>query len=553
MHMFFRIGRMAAAVGVFSSGVIAMASLAVAGGLSRDQRRVAQEIYFSAGDEPPSMDPTKQADTVSGIWLGHIYEGLMMYDAAGNVVPGTAESFVLSADKKIYTFKIRKDAKWHDGKSVRAQDFVFAFRRLVDPQYASEYSFIATVAGIVNAEEILSKKMPIDALGVRAIDDHALEVRLSRPVAFLPSLMAFQIFFPVREDIVKKYGDRFATVTESIIGNGPYRLASWQKEQSMRIEKYAQYWNARSIHITAIDAPAMVKDAQATFNNFSTGGIDIALTTSPELMKQAQDKKMRIQSYATGCTSYMQLNSRQGALFENQSLRLALRDGISRREFVSKIIGVPGTKPAFGIVPDFMPGAKAGFTYRREAPLKVKDGDISAARQHLAAYGKKVSGFTILAGDTSRAKKYAEYWQNSLAKILDTTVKIENVPFKTRLQKMRDGQFDAVLAGWCPDYRDPMTFMDLFTTKNENNNSGWSNAKFDALIERANQEVDAEKRIALMHEAEQLLVAESPMVATDQGATTYVVADGLTGVRRQAFGADPDFRFAQWSKAVAKK
>lgn len=528
-----------------------------AGALSREQRQAAQEIYWSALDEAPSMDPTKQADSVSSVWLGHVFEGLMTYDVAGNVVPGTAESFDVSADKKTYTFKIRKDAKWHDGKAVRAQDFVYTFRRIVDPAYASEYAFIADVAGLQNAADITAKKMPLDKLGVRAIDDHTLELKLSRPVTFLPSMMAFQIFYPVREDIVKKYGDRFATVTESIVGNGPFRLVSWQKEQNMRIEKFPQYWNAKAIHITAIDSPAMVKDAQGNFNNFATGGIDASLTNSPELMKQAQDKRLRVESYATGCTSYTQLNVRKGALFENRDLRLAVRDGSNRREFVSKIIGIPGSKPAFGIVPDFMPGAKAGSTYRREAPLQVKDGDIAAAKQHLAAYtkatGKKVPSFTILAGDTSRAKKYAEYWQNALAKLLDTTVKIENVPFKTRLQKMRDGQFDAVLAGWCPDYRDPMTFMDLMTTKNENNNSGWSHPQFDALIEKANNEPDAEKRVALMHEAEKILVEESPIVSTDQRSETYVVADGLTGVRRRAIGADWDFRFAKWTKTVAKK
>jgi oligopeptide transport system substrate-binding protein len=532
-------------------------SVATASTLTREQRQTAQEVYFSIREEAPSMDPNKQADAASAVWLGHIFEGLMTYDLQNKVVPGTAESYTVSADKKTYTFKIRKEAKWHDGKPVRAQDFVYTFRRIVDPTYASEYAFIADVAGILNAADITAKKMPVDKLGVRAVDDQTLELKLSRPVTFLPSMMAFQIFYPVREDIVKKYGDRFATVTESIVGNGPFRLVSWQKEQSMRLEKSPQFWNAKAIQITAISSPSMVKDGQANFNNFSTGGIDIVLATQPELLKQAQDLKMRVQSYSTGCTSYNELNIRKGAAFESKDLRLALRDGMNRREFVNKVIGLPGTKVSFGLVPDFLPGSQEGKSYRSEAPISSKDGDIAAAKQHIAAYtkatGKKVPSFTILSGDTSAAKKYAEYWQNALAKLLDTTVKIENVTFKTRLQRMRDGQFDMVLAGWCPDYRDPMTFMDLFTSKNENNHTGWGNVQFDALIEKANLEADAVKRVALMHEAEKLLLDDSPTIVTDLRAEPYIVADGLVGVRRGAFGADMDFRFAKWTKTIAKK
>src|SRR5262249_2209803 len=161
---------------------------------SRDQRIAAGEVYWSAQDEAPSMDPTKQADTLSGMWLGHIYEGLMTYDKNGNVVPATAESFKASADKKVWTFVIRKNAQWQDGKPVTAQDFVYTWQRLVDPAYASEYSFIATAAAINNADDIINKKQTKDKLGVKALDARTLEVTLSRPLPYFDSMMAFQVF-----------------------------------------------------------------------------------------------------------------------------------------------------------------------------------------------------------------------------------------------------------------------------------------------------------------------------------------------------------------------
>lgn len=536
----------------------AFAASAKAEQKSREQRRSAQELYWSSGDEPPSMDPTKQADTVSAMWLGHLFEGLMTYDHTGTVVPGTAEKMEISADKKTYTFKIRKTAKWHDGKAVTAGDFAYALQRLVDPEFASEYSFIAAVASIENAEDIVAKKKPVTTLGVKAVDDQTLEIKLARPVPFFDSLMAFQVFYPVRKDVVEKFGPKFATSADSIVGNGPFKMAAWSKEQSLRLEKAPTYWNAKAIKLNAIESPAMVKDVQANFNNFQTGGIDFARVTSPEVIKQAQDAKLKINTFSSGCVSFMQLNTRDGQMFSNQDLRDALKVGINRSEFVSKIIGVPGYKPAFAIVPDYMPGSKSGSTYRKEAPLTLRDADLVTAKKHIDAYVKasgkgKVAPFTILAGDSSRAKKYAEYWQSTLAKVYSTEVKIETVPFKTRLQKTRDGQFDLVLAGWCPDYRDAMTFADLYTSTNENNNSGWKNKEFDAAIEGARNEVDLAKRVALIHGAEKILLKQAPIVVTDQSGEPYVVVDGLKGVRRGQFGVDPDFRYATWDSSVAKK
>lgn len=526
---------------------------------SRDQRKAAQEVYWSAGDEPPSMDPTKQADTLSGFWLGHMYEGLMMYDQKGNVVPGTADAMKVSDDKLTYTFTIRKTAKWHDGKPVTAQDFVYTWQRLVDPAYASEYSFIASAAGLKNADDIINKKLPKEQLGVKALNDSTLEVTLSKPVAFFDSITAFQVFFPVRKDVVEKFGDKFAVDPASIVGNGPYKLGAWNKEQSMRIEKADSYWNAAAIKLKAIESPSMVKDTQANFNNYQTGGIDFVGLSSPEVIKQAQDAKLKIDTFASGCVSYFQMNTRAGKAFENKEFRLAVKHGVNRQEFVNKIVGVPGFKPAFGIVPDYLPGSKAGSTYRKEAPLAWKDNDAATAKTHLSAYLKatgqaKPKPFTILSGDSTRAKKFAEYWQNSLAKLTGAEVKIETVPFKTRLQKTRDGDFDMVLAGWCPDYRDAMTYMDLFTTKNENNSTGWSNKEFDALIEKAGAEPDLVKRVGDFAQAEKLLLDDAPMVPSDQSGGAYTVAAGLVGLKRNVFGVDPDFRYAEWSdKTTANK
>ncbi|MEN9808472.1 MAG: hypothetical protein RLZZ488_39 [Pseudomonadota bacterium] len=523
---------------------------------SQADRRNNQEVFVNMGDEPPSMDPNKGVDAVSYFWLGHMFEGLMTTDKNGNIVPGAASHVAVSGDGKTYTFTIRPNAKWHDGKKVTAKDFEYAFQRLVDPEFASEYSFIAITAQIVNAEDVVKKKKPVSELGVKATNDSTLVIKLANPVAFFKSMMSFQAFFPVRKDIVEKYRDKFATNVESIVGNGPFKMVAWKKESSMRMEKASTYWNAAAVKLRAVEAPVMLKDNGAAFNNFRTGGLDIT-GLDKERLETAQRERLQVKTFSDGAVFYLELNQRQGKLFSNQKLRQALRIAINRREYINKITGVPGDKPAFGLVPDYMPGASK--TYRQEAKVDYRDGDIASAKKLIKEYlsetkQSKVPSFSILAGDSTVAKKESEYFQDLLKKVFETDVKIDSVPFKTRLQKQRDGQFDIASGGWGPDYLDAMTFMDLFTSSNDNNHGGYVNKNFDELIAKAQKSGNMAERVKLFHEAEkQLILTDSALVPIIQRGRAYLLAEGLQNVRRNQIGQDPDLRFASWSGASAKK
>lgn len=519
-------------------------------------RRNNQELFLNMGDEPPSMDPNKGVDAVSYFWLGHLFEGLMTTDKNGNIVPGTASHVAVSDSGKTYTFTIRPNAKWHDGKKVTAKDYEFAFQRLVDPAFASEYAFIAETAQILNAKDVINKKKAVSELGAKAVNDTTFVVKLENPVAFFKSLMVFQAFFPVRKDIVEKHGDKFATNVETIVGNGPFKLVSWKKETSMRMEKASTYWNASAVKLRAIEAPVMLKDVGAAFNNFRTGGLDMT-GLDKERLETAQRERLQVKTFPDGGVFFLEMNQRAGKIFENKKLRQALRIAISRREYISKVTGVPGDKPAYGLVPDYMPGVAK--TYRQEGTLTYRDGDINGAKKLIKEYlaetkQTKVPSFSILAGDSPNAKKESEYLQALLKNVFATEVKIDSVPFKTRLQKQRDGQFDIVSAGWGPDYLDAMTFMDLFMTTNGNNHGGYSNKAYDDLIAKAQRSGDMAERVKLFIEAEQMLVLnDSAIVPIIQRGRAYLLAEGLQGVRRNQVGQDPDLRFASWSGASAKK
>lgn len=537
-----------AVLGLVACGLAAPMS-ALAEGLSRDQRKKQQVVYINWGEEPPSMDPTKQADQVSGTLLGHIYEGLMTTDAKGNLTNGVAESYTMSPDGKTWTFKLRKSAKWQDGKPVTAKDFEYTFRRLVDPKYASQYSFMASTAQILNASDIINGKKPVSELGVRAVDDSTFEVKLAAPVAFFLRLMRFQIFFPVRKDLVEKHRDKFNTEANMIIGNGPFKMTLWKHEAEVRLEKSETYWNKNAIKLSSIEAPVLLKDNGSAYNLYNTGGLDMT-GLDKERLKIAEKDKQPVKFYADGSGWYLELNQRKGKVFANKNLRQAMRFAINRQEYTNKIVGVPGTKPWYGIVPSFLPGAKLKF--RQEHRLQWKDGDVATAKSYISKYlaetgQKAVPAFSLLNDDTETAKMQGEYLQNYLAKVFGNKITLENVPFKTRLQKMRDGDFDVVFAGWGPDYEDPMTFVDLFLSTNENNHAGYASAKYDQLVHAAMVEMDPVKRSQLMADAEKLLIVEdATIVPFFERGRAYLSASGLKGVVRQQIGADPDLRFAHW-------
>ena len=254
----------------------------------------------------------------------------------------------------------------------------------------------------------------------------------------------------------------------------------------------------------------------------------------------------------------MALNVKPGRPFASKELRLAIQAGINRAEFVDKVIAMPGYKTTNSMVPDFIPGAKPNGTFRKEVPLTWKDADIETAKRHIAAHLKskginKVETITILAGDSTRSKKYSEYWQSALAKILGSEVKVETLPSKAMVQKERDLDYDLSLTGWCPDYRDAMTMLDFHTTTNENNFTGWSSPRYDQLIAEAGKEGDASKRLALFAEAEKIYLDDAPSIPYYQSGGVSSYAEGLSGVFRDAVGINPDFRYATWEQTPSAK
>jgi len=512
------------------------------GGGADAARPGAKVLRIAMSEEPPQLDSTRATDQVSIFVLGHVMEGLTRYGRAGEIVPGVAERWELGDRKAV--FHLRERARWSDGPPVTAHDFVFAWRTAVDPKTASEYAFI--LYPVKNAEAIASGKLPAGALGVRARDDRTLEVEFERPTGHFLALTAFATYLPLREDFYRARPGRYAADAPDLLSNGPFVLSRWVHGASLTFEKNPRYWDEESVTLDRIEVPYITPDANTVYSLFKDGKID-STGLGRDQLPLAQADRFRMRAFSTGSAFYMEFNHRPGKPTANLHLRRAIRLVFHPGEFVSKVLGVPGTLPGTRLIPRWVRGVAEPFV--REHPLDPVRPDLVAAKAELALARKELGGtlppLLWLTGEGAGASREAEYVQYLLSSRLGLTLKIDKQTFKQRLAKMTSGEFDVVSAGWGPDYADPMTFADLFASWNENNRGRWRNARYDALIREAQGTVDPARRMDAMAEAERILLDEVAILPTSEGGAVYVLSPRVTGVVRHMVGTDPDFTRAR--------
>ena len=499
-------------------------------------------LRLAMAEEPPQLDSTRATDSVSIFVLGHVMEGLTRYGSGGAIIPGVAERWEVGERKAI--FHLRGHARWADGKPVTAHDFVFAWRTVVDPKTASEYAFI--LYPVKNAEAVNAGKLPPSALGVRAKDDRTLEVDLERPTGYFLSLTAFATYLPLREDFYRARPGRYAAEAQDILANGPFVLTRWVHAASLTFEKNRHYWDAAGVSIERIEVPYFTQDANTRYNLFKDGKIDVT-GLDRDLLGRAQADAFRMRSFATGSIFYSEFNHRAGRPTRNYHLRKALQLVFDPSTYVSKVIGIPGTRPGVSLIPSWVPGAEKPF--RKEYPVQPVRPDLDEARRHLGIARQELGGtippLVWLTGDDPVTSREAEYFQYLLSSRLGIALRIDKQTFKQRLAKMHQGDFDIAAAGWGPDYPDAMTFADLFASWNDNNHGGWQNARYDALIRKAQGSADPRVRMEAMAEAERILLEDVAILPKAEAASIYVVSPRLTGIVRHVVGPDPDYTRAR--------
>jgi oligopeptide transport system substrate-binding protein len=507
-------------------------------------------LRFAIGAEPPALDQQIATDTYAIMLGNHLYEGLVRVADNGRVTPGMAESWEISEDGLTYTFHLR-DAKWSDGQPVTAKDFEYGIKRLLDPATASEYAFQGYY--IENGEAYNTGKITDPSqVGVKALDDKTLEIKLAVPTGYFLALTNFISLFPVRQDFIEAQGTAYASEADKILYNGPYILKEWKHEEGLVLEKNPNYWNKDAIKIDRVEI-AIVTDSNTAMSMYEAGDLDFV--GLPAARVQEFVDKGEAKFYYDGAEFYFQFNvkgrnAEVGKFTGNANFRKAFAYAIDRQNFVDAVLK-NGSDPATRYVLPLLAGVNDLFA--KEYPLEFypKNADPAKAKEYLdkalAEIGTtvdKVPAIEYLTDDSDAARTSAEAIQDMIAKNLGIKLEIKQVPFKQRLELMNKGDYDLVFAGWGPDYDDPMTYLDLWVIDGGHNNTGWEDQTYTDMINFCKTTPDVQARADKMFEAEKYLLENGPIVPVYFRRRAWVHVDGLTGLIRNFIGADPDFTMA---------
>ncbi|MEN8256022.1 MAG: peptide ABC transporter substrate-binding protein [Verrucomicrobiota bacterium] len=469
-----------------------------------------QILHCGIGSEPKDLDPQTTTGNPESQVQDSLFEGLTAWHPDHtDPVPGAAESWEISGDGAVYTFRIRPDAKWSNGEPVTAADFIFAYQRILSPAMSAPYAYMHYC--IKNAEAFNRGEITdFSKVGMKAIDDKTLQITLKAPTPYFLRLLRYRSFYPVHPPTILKFGkidDRDTKWTRpgNFVGNGAFALVSWEPNRKVIVGKNQFYWDKdttrlNQIHFYPID------DMNAEEYAFRTGQLHVTQETPME----------RIKYYLENDPGLIHLNPFLGTYFyELNTERPPLNDVRVRRalalaldrEMIVKYVCKAGEPAAYCLTPP----DTAGYTAEARIPF-----DPGLARKLLAEAGyPNGEGFPkmeILYNTHKGHMRIAEVIQQIWKDNLDIHVDLINMEWKTYLAEKKAHKYDIARASWIGDYTDPSTFLELFITDGGNNDSAWSNKQYDELIRQASLEQDSEKRMGFFQQAEKILLDEAPLI-----------------------------------------
>lgn len=513
-----------------------------------------QVLNFINGDYIPSMDPSKVTDEYGFQFVGATMEGLYRLGEDGEIKEGIAKGEPeVSEDGLTWTFKLREDAKWSNGDPVTAHDFVYSWQRAVKPETKSEYGPYMMAGVIKNADEISKGELPVEELGVKAIDDYTLEVQLANPTPYFESLTTFGTFMPLNQKFVEEHGENFATSEATLLFNGPFKLDIKDDNQNItqanewKLVKNEDYWDADTVQLEEINF-VVSKDPQTNVNLYNEGDIDRADLSADLVDQYISHDDYRIVPQAS--VFYLKMNQeRKGEQtpLANKNIRNAINNAIDREALVNVLNN--GSIAATGLIPKDFVTVPGGGDFREENgdfAAYDKDTALEAWNKGLEELGVDSIELELLTDDREGATKT---FNENLAHQLETNlpglkVNIKPVPFKNRLQLDTDQDYELQVAGWGPDYLDPFTFLSLFVTDGGNNKMGYSNAEYDQLISETQTTTDQEQRYQKFLEAEKILLEESGIAPLYQRARSQLHSPKIQGEVINKFGATYEWKWA---------
>jgi len=484
-------------------------------------------LHMGNGTEPASLDPHVVTGVPEHHILGALFEGLVNLDAKDLAPkPGVAESWTMSDDGLVYTFKLRQDARWSNGDPVTAHDFTYAWRRILTPSLASRYAYMLHC--MKNAKAYNEGKLTdFSQVGAKALDDYTLKVTLESRTPYFLSLHIHYTWFPVHQKTIETHGtlddlNNRWILPENFVGNGAFTLATWEPNKSILARKSPTYWNAEEVKLDGVRFYP-VSDLQTEERMFRSGDLHFtenAPTTKIDFYKENRPEQLRIAPWLG--SYYYRINTTRPP-FDDPRVRRALSMAIDR-EAIVKYITRGGQIPARYYTPQGMHGYQ---------PENFFEEDVPEARRLLAEAGypegKGMPPVDIHYNTAESHRQIAEAIQQMWKENLGIDVTITNEEWKVYLDTQNRIAYDVSRAGWIGDFADPVNFLECFTTGNGNNRTGYASEEFDALIAEARRTDSLEARNALYLRAETILLRDMPLIPIYIYTRVFLVSADVEG------------------------
>jgi oligopeptide transport system substrate-binding protein len=459
------------------------------------------------GPDPDSVDPHRARSTESMQVLRDLFEGLTRLDHAAAPIPGAAESWTMSDDGRVYTFKLRPNLRWSNGDPLVAEDYVAGLRRLVDPATASQYAQVIDV--VANANDIVAGNKPVDSLGVAAPDPRTVIVSLASFAPYLPGLLAHPACSPLHRPSFQALGERFARAGEQV-SNGAFVLKEWLQGSFMRAERNRNYWNDAATRLDGVKY-LQIPDESAELRAYRAGEMHITAVVPRGQFDWIRANLAAELHVAPQMSTYYYGFNLDRPKFQDERVRRALSMVIDRERLANSVLRV-GELPAYGWVPPGVYNYQSQVFDYAATPLPQR---IVEARKLLAAAGytrEKPLDFELRYNNgevhTKCAVAIASMWKEALG----VGARLAGVEFKSMVQDIDRRDVDLYRLSWVGDYNDPYTFLQYLKGGFGINLMHYASREYDALLDSAARQVDVARRRALLEQAERTALADHPLI-----------------------------------------
>lgn len=492
------------------------------------EERLAEEQHFVRGNgaEPNTLDPSYVNSGMPGdIIVNDMFEGFVIENSDGQIIPGQAKEWSISKDGKTVTFVLKENLKWSNGEPVTASDFVFGWQRAVSPKTGNNTGFVFSTANIVNASEILSGDKAPSELGIKALDERTVEISLSKPTPYFMSLMSIKTLFPLPAKLVQEKGDQW-TRAENIATNGAYTLSKWVPNEYVEVERNPNYWDDTSTVINKVTYLGL-SSQNAELIRYQAGEIDMTNRVQLEYyQKLIQESPEQIKAQALLGSYVYSFNTRQ-APFDDVRVRQALSMAVNREILVEKVTG-QGEPEAYSVTPNNIPDYTAPLSEFNSLDSTQR---LTKAKTLLADAGYNKSNplkFTLTYNTSENHKKIAIAIA-SMWKPLGVKVELENMEWKAYVAAKGAGDYQVARSWAFGDYPEPSALLEAFTCGHTANESGYCNSDYDELLQQASKTEDQSKRFTLYQQAESLLNESAAVMPLYHYNHTRLVRNTLKG------------------------